>query len=204
MRYAAGMRNVGLSVVLFLSGASAVIFESVWFQQASVTFGNSVWATSLVLCSFMGGLALGNGLVGRHGRLIARPVRFYAGLELTIGVTGFALVLLLPALSAVLAPLFRPLLEMPLLLNPLRLLVAFLLMLAPATAMGATLPFLVDALVRSNADFGGPCASRAPSVSPRSTSARSTRSACSPRPERSTWARSTRSWASTSRRRAAR
>ena len=136
MGYAAPMRNVGLYAVLFLSGASAVIFESVWFQQASVTFGNSVWATSLVLCSFMGGLALGNGLVGRHGRLIARPVRFYAGLEVTIGVSGFALVLLLPALSGVLAPLFRPLLDLPLLLNPLRLLIAFLLMLAPATAMG--------------------------------------------------------------------
>lgn len=140
--------------VLFLSGASALIFESLWFREASLTFGNSVWATALVLCSFMGGLALGNGLAGRLGARLKSTIRAYAALELCIGVTGLALVVVLPLLSSTLAPLFRPLLERPALLNPLRLGVSFVLMLAPATAMGATLPLVVRALTGAGQGFG--------------------------------------------------
>src|SRR5438105_1910286 len=95
-----------MSAMLFLSGASAVIFESLWFRRTSLTFGNSVWATTLVLSSFMGGLALGNLAAGRIGRRVVRPIRVYALLELIIGVTGVALVLLLPSLTALFAPVF--------------------------------------------------------------------------------------------------
>jgi spermidine synthase len=40
--------------VFFVSGASALIFETLWFHQASLAFGSSVWASSLVLAGFMG------------------------------------------------------------------------------------------------------------------------------------------------------
>jgi spermidine synthase len=48
----------------FLSGASGLIFEMVWFHRAGLVFGTSVWSTSLVLSSFMGGLTLGSAIVG--------------------------------------------------------------------------------------------------------------------------------------------
>ena len=35
--------------IFFLSGASALVFETLWFHQAGLAFGNSVWASSLVL-----------------------------------------------------------------------------------------------------------------------------------------------------------
>jgi hypothetical protein len=43
-----------------LSGAAALVFENLWFRQAGLAFGNSVWASSLVLASFMGGMFLGS------------------------------------------------------------------------------------------------------------------------------------------------
>jgi predicted membrane-bound spermidine synthase len=52
-----------LCAIFFLSGASALLFETLWFNQAGLVFGNSVWASSLVLAAFMAGLAMGNGLV---------------------------------------------------------------------------------------------------------------------------------------------
>ena len=67
-----------LCALFFLSGAAALLFETLWFRQAGLAFGNSVWASSLVLSSFMAGLALGNGLMARHGDRIRRPVRLYA------------------------------------------------------------------------------------------------------------------------------
>lgn len=30
--------------IFFLSGASALIFETLWFHQAGLVFGNGVWA----------------------------------------------------------------------------------------------------------------------------------------------------------------
>jgi predicted membrane-bound spermidine synthase len=140
--------------IFFLSGASALVFETLWFYQAGLAFGNSIWASSLVTAAFMGGLALGNALAGRRGHRIARPLRAYALLELAIGGLGLALVHALPALTPLLARALGPLVDAPALLNPLRLALAFALLLAPATAMGATLPLMVRALHRHDARFG--------------------------------------------------
>jgi hypothetical protein len=49
-----------LCAILFLSGIGALIFETLWLRLSGLAFGNSVWATALILSSFMGGLALGN------------------------------------------------------------------------------------------------------------------------------------------------
>jgi len=143
-----------LSAVFFASGASALIFETLWFRQAGLAFGNSIWASSLVLSGFMAGLALGNALAGRFGARLRHPVRVYAIAEAVIALTGVGLVYLFPALGAALAPLFRPLLDHPWTLNPLRLLIAFLLLLIPSTAMGVTLPLLTRALIRDEGSFG--------------------------------------------------
>jgi len=143
-----------LSALFFLSGAAALLFETLWFRQAGLAFGNSVWASSLVLSSFMAGLALGNGLMVRHGGRIRRPIRLYACFEAVIALTGVVLVLGLPQLGHWLAPVFRQLLEQPVALNALRLGSAFVLLLLPATAMGATLPVLVKALLARDPNFG--------------------------------------------------
>jgi predicted membrane-bound spermidine synthase len=143
-----------LCAVFFLSGAAGLLFESLWFRQSGLAFGNGVWASSLVLSSFMAGLALGNLVAARWRPLGARPIAAYALLEVTIAVTGVALVLLLPRMGPLLAPWLGPLLERPALLNALRLALAFALLVVPATAMGATLPLLVQALEARSGSFG--------------------------------------------------
>jgi spermidine synthase len=135
--------TVALSAAFFISGASALIFETLWFRQAGLAFGNSIWASSLVLSGYMAGLALGNALAARAGASIRNPVRAYALAEATIALTGVGLVYLFPVLGSALAPMFRPLLDRPWVLNPLRLLVAFVLLVIPSTLMGITLPLLV-------------------------------------------------------------
>jgi spermidine synthase len=140
--------------VLFLSGCSALIFESVWFYLCGLVFGNSVWASGAVLSSFMGGLALGNGLASGYGTAVRRCLTAYAVIEVVIGITGVGLTLLLPGLTELLAPLFRPFLEVPVVINPLRFGIAFVLLLIPTTAMGMTLPLLVKGVMRWEPDFG--------------------------------------------------
>ncbi|MFQ5415508.1 MAG: fused MFS/spermidine synthase [Myxococcota bacterium] len=143
-----------LCTLFLLSGAAALLFETLWFRQAGLAFGNSVWASTLVLSGFMGGLALGNAGMVRFGSRIRRPIRFYALLEIGIAASGVALVHVLPSFGGWLAPLFRALLDEPWVLNPLRLALGLALLLVPATAMGATLPVLVKALSARDPNFG--------------------------------------------------
>ncbi len=143
-----------LCSVFFLSGASALIFETLWFRLAGLTFGNSVWAGALVLASFMAGLALGNWLITSRGNRIKYPVRFYAFLEIVAGSSGLALVILFPFLTGWLKPWFGAVIDMPLLLNFLRLSISFLLITVPTMCMGMTLPLLVKALHSRSPNFG--------------------------------------------------
>ncbi len=143
-----------LALIFFLSGASALIFESLWFRLAGLSLGNSVWSASLVLAAFMGGLALGNGLVAKLHTRILHPVRLYAALEFAIGIGGIVVVLVLPQLPNLLGPALGGLTETPALLNAVRLTIAFVFLVTPATAMGATLPVLAQALSRRDPNFG--------------------------------------------------
>jgi len=148
------LSRVALGLIFFVSGFAALVFENVWFRQAGLALGSSVWATAVVLMSFMGGLGLGNAVAARIGPRLRRPVRAYAALELAIGAAGIGLVLLFPRLSGLFAAWLGPALDRPWLLNAVRLLVAFGLMIVPTAAMGATLPVLVRALSPGQADYG--------------------------------------------------
>ncbi len=143
-----------LCLVFFVSGVAGLLFQTLWFRQAGLAFGNSVIAVSMVLTSFMLGLSIGCGVVARMGERIERPLVAYAVLEVGIAAAGIALVYGLPGLGALLAPALEPLLDTPWLLNPLRFAAGATLMLLPATAMGATLPLLVKALHQRDPHFG--------------------------------------------------
>ncbi|HYM23796.1 MAG TPA: hypothetical protein VEU08_11315 [Vicinamibacterales bacterium] len=128
-----------LSVALLFSGAAGLIFELVWFDRAGLVFGTSVVAAAIVLSSFMGGLALGNAIAGRIGSAARNPASWYALCELTVGISGIALTILLPHLTAYRIPAGA----------------SFFLLLIPASAMGATLPLAVAALRNQDpASFG--------------------------------------------------
>lgn len=143
-----------LAVIFFLSGASALIFESLWFRLAGLSLGNSVWSASLVLAAFMGGLALGNAVVARLHDRVRKPIRLYAVLEMTIALSGMAVVLLLPQLPQLLGPVLGNLTDTPILLNATRVSIAFVILVIPAIAMGATLPVLAKALATRYPNFG--------------------------------------------------
>jgi spermidine synthase len=140
--------------IFFVSGVAGLTFETLWFRLAGLSLGNSVWSASLVLAAFMGGLTLGNGLVARYSSRVKQPIRLYAVLEIAIGIASFLAVLALPRLSGALGPLFAAVADTPWLLNVTRLGSAFVLLVLPTTAMGATLPILTEAMSRSTPSFG--------------------------------------------------
>jgi len=130
--------------VLFLSGTAALIFETLWLRLSGLAFGNSVWAAALILSSFMAGLALGNALAASSRIQRLRPLRFYALLEVLVAFLGCTIVFALPALGALLRPVWQILWNYQPALLGLRFVVSFLILLVPTTAMGLTLPVLME------------------------------------------------------------
>src|SRR5215211_3032141 len=130
--------------VLFLSGTGALIFETLWLRLSGLAFGNSIWATALILSSFMAGLALGNALAASSTIRRWRPLHLYALLEVLIALLGCTIIFGLPVLGELLRPVWQVLWNYQPTILGLRFLVSFLILLVPTTAMGLTLPVLME------------------------------------------------------------
>ena len=77
-----------LSLIFFLSGATGLIYESVWSHYIKLILGHAAYAQTLVLAIFMGGMAIGAWLVSRCSLKIKNLLLGYAIVELAIGVLG--------------------------------------------------------------------------------------------------------------------
>ncbi|HEX6098317.1 MAG TPA: fused MFS/spermidine synthase [Thermoanaerobaculia bacterium] len=85
--------------LLFFSGLSALIYQTVWLRQFRLIFGASTFATGAVLAIFMAGLGLGSALLGKRADAKEKPLAYYARLELLIAAAAAVSPLLL-ALAA--------------------------------------------------------------------------------------------------------
>jgi len=119
-----------------------------------LAFGNSVWAAALILSSFMAGLALGNALAASSRILRSRPLHFYAVLEILVAFFGCTIVFGLPALGELMRPLWQMLWDHQPMLLGLRFVVSFLILLLPTTAMGLTLPVIIEDPLLRETEFG--------------------------------------------------
>ena len=140
--------------VLFLSGTGALIFETLWLRLSGLAFGNSIWAAALILSSFMAGLALGNALAASSRIRRWRPLHLSALLEVLVALFGCTIVFGLPVLGELLRPVWQVLWNYQPALLGLRFAVSFLILLMPTTAMGLTLPVLIEDPMLRQTNFG--------------------------------------------------
>src|SRR5438270_7409319 len=148
------VRVAYFSLILFLSGCSALLFQTLLLRLSGLAFGNSVWSAALILSSFMAGLALGSAIAARSTLRRVRPLRVYAALESIVAVFGCTLVFGLPLLGQWLRPIFQAFWHHQELLNILRFSISFLVLLLPTTAMGLTLPALLEDPLLYRQQFG--------------------------------------------------
>jgi spermidine synthase len=128
-------RTFGFALLLFGSGAAALVYQVLWIKQISLVVGVEVYAVTTAVSAFFAGLALGGAIFGRIADRTSRPLRLYAKLELGVAAAGIAATIALAHTAAPFAILEARvgLLAWP----PLFLLVAI-----PAFLMGGTLPVL--------------------------------------------------------------
>ena len=129
--------------LFFCSGATALVYEVVWSKFLSQMFGSTIYAQTVVLAAFMGGLALGNRFFGRWADGLRRPLKVYGCLEIAIGVYALFFPLFDRADQHLFIALGTPLIaEHSGWLLALKGVLSAVLLLGPTILMGGTLPLL--------------------------------------------------------------
>ena len=125
-----------------LSGVSGLLYEICWIRRASLVFGSTVYATSVVLAVFFLGVALGSYGFGRLSQRVQNPLRTYALLEVTLAATGLATLWLFDVADGWFGQSYRALGDASPWLWLIRVLLVGLVLLPPTLLMGGTLPLL--------------------------------------------------------------
>jgi spermidine synthase len=147
------MRRLVL-ILFFLSGACGLVYQVVWARMLTQVFGTTAAAVGTVLAAFMSGLALGGWFLGRAADRSANPLRFYALLELAVGLGALAVHFLLGRITPIYILAYHASGESAVVLAAARFILAFALVMVPTVFMGATLPVLARFVVRRLAIAG--------------------------------------------------
>ncbi len=135
------IRNL-LLICFFVSGACGLIYEVAWLRSMGLIFGNTTFATSAVLASYMAGLGLGAFWWGRRIDRHKEPVKVYAWLEAGVGVYALLTPLIWALIDLATVGFYRFITPAFLPALIFKLIVSFAALLFPTFLMGATLPVL--------------------------------------------------------------
>jgi len=136
-------RAVRLLVPLFfVSGLTALVYQTIWARQLQLVFGTSQFAIATVLAAFMAGLAAGGFLMARYADRASKPLLIYGMLEVIIGLYALLFPVLLDAATPIYLGFHAAVNPTPLVFAVFQFAVIGVLLLVPTTCMGATLPLL--------------------------------------------------------------
>jgi len=142
-----GQPNVlAFAVLLFCSGAAALVYQVLWIKQLSLVVGVEVYSIAVAVSAFFAGLALGGFVLGRWADRVVRPLLLYAFLETGVALLGIISTLLLAHSAAPFAALEAR-------TGVLAWFIPFLLVGTPAFLMGGTLPVAVRSWISEGANF---------------------------------------------------
>lgn len=131
-----------LYLLFFCSGATGLVYETVWGRELHLVFGTSQFAIATVLAAFMTGLSLGGWISSRVAHRIRNPLWAYAVLEAIIGAFALGFPWLRDAITPIYLGFFRGVEPSPLVFGSFQFLLLGTTLLIPTACMGATLPVL--------------------------------------------------------------
>ncbi|GAB4198421.1 MAG: hypothetical protein OHK0013_07510 [Sandaracinaceae bacterium] len=142
-------------VAFFLSGASSLIFQTIWTRMLHHVFGATSVAISTVLTVFMAGLGLGNWVAGRYANRIQHPIFAYAYAELGVALWSLMIPFMVASdgwLASVNATLRQSFGAESGTFMIARFLCVVPILIVPTTLMGASTPLLVRHFVSTSDD----------------------------------------------------
>lgn len=135
-------------VAFVLSGMAGLIYEVLWSRYLGLLVGHSAYAQVIVLTVFLGGMGAGALFTGARSARLADPLRWYARVEILIGVLGFAFDLFFRGLSLTVFEHLLPALGTGSVGLVVTWLLAALLILPQSLLLGATFPLMTAGILR--------------------------------------------------------
>ena len=149
------LSNRLLFAAIFISGASALIYQLIWVRLLGLVFGVSSFAVATVVAVFLLGLGLGGYFFGKWSERTRDPLRIYAYVELGIAATSLLSYLLIQHL-----PVYRVAYEYAYNnldlygLSLVRLTLSMLVLLPPVFLIGGTMPLVAKYFLRTRENLG--------------------------------------------------
>jgi len=137
-----------LSIAVFLSGVSGLIFELVWSRYLTLIFGASVLAVTTILTCFMLGMALGSWYLGQRLDKFKNNAQALMLLNVIIGIYGLASPLIFQGLARLNGLVFSNLATTGELKNVVRFLFSFAVLIVPTFSMGGIFPIAIKLLTQ--------------------------------------------------------
>jgi spermidine synthase len=127
-----------------LSGFIALSYEVIWSRVLALIIGSSVYAFSIMLTTFLIGLAAGASFASRLVDRIRRPIFAFAVIEVGVGITSFIGAYLFNDLPYIFVQTYRLVGSSSFgVLLLARFLIASLVMIMPTLLLGALFPLVV-------------------------------------------------------------
>jgi spermidine synthase len=149
------LSNRLLFAAIFISGASALVYQLIWVRLLGLVFGVSSFAVATVVAVFLLGLGLGSYIFGGWSERTRDPLRIYMYVELGIATTSLIAYIVIATL-----PIYRYLYEYAYNnlgfygLSLARLLLSMIVLLPPVLLIGGTMPLLAKYFLRDPANLG--------------------------------------------------
>ena len=140
--------------LLFLAGFSGLVYEVVWIRILTLTFGGTVFATSAVLCAFMGGLALGSWVAGKWVDRHHSPLLLFATVQFALGVFGLGLMPLFSGLTHFYVLTYQALHPGFYTLTSIRFIFSVLVLLVPVALIAAVFPIITKLVISARSRVG--------------------------------------------------
>ncbi|HEY7546675.1 MAG TPA: fused MFS/spermidine synthase, partial [Blastocatellia bacterium] len=135
---------VAVLAAFCVSGFIALSYEVIWSRVLALIIGSSVYAFSIMLTTFLVGLALGASLISRFVDRFRHPIIAFALIEVGVGVTSIAGAYLFDDLPYLFVKLYHLFENSPLgLLLFARFFIASMVMIVPTLLLGAVFPLVV-------------------------------------------------------------
>lgn len=140
-------------MIFFISGATALMYQIVWFKFIALFLGNTTYSQTIVLSTFLGGLAAGYKLIGKISDKSKNPLLIYGYLEIIIGFYG----LLFPLIKNLIEHFYFSITTEQIYTNNfyfflfigIKLFLSAVLLLIPTIAMGGTFPAMSKYFIES-------------------------------------------------------
>jgi len=129
--------------LFFLSGATGLAYQVLWFKRFAQVWGSSTLAMAAVVTSFLLGLGLGAHLLGGVADRLRKPIAWYGVFELVIGVLALLVPFAITWMRHLAAATTGSIHDLPVLMFTVRAVLTFLVIGPACMLMGGTLPLLV-------------------------------------------------------------